>query len=154
ALPVQYADHAAWQRGWLQGEVLARQLDFWRAQLAGVPALMLPTDRPRPPAPSFRGAAPAVGPPPEPSGSLAALSRREGVTLFMTLVAAFQTLLTRYSGQSDFGVGTPTAGRNRAETEGLIGFFVNTLVIRADLSGDPTFRELLARVRRVALGAF
>jgi amino acid adenylation domain-containing protein len=154
ALPVQYADYAAWQRAWLQDEVFDRQLAYWRNQLADLPILAVPTDRPRPAVQSFRGATLTFDLPADLSEALAALSRREGVTLFMTLMAAFQALLTRHSGQRDFGVGTPTAGRTRAETEGLIGFFVNTLVIRADLSGDPTFRELLGRVRRAALGAF
>ena len=153
-LPVQYADFAFWQRQWLQGEQLQSQLAYWRERLAGLSPLELPTDRPRPALQSFRGASLPVllsGPL---SQGLQALSRREGVTLFMTLLAAFQTLLCRYSGQEDVAVGSAIANRNRAETEGLIGFFVNMLVLRSDLSGDPTFRALLQRVREVALGAY
>ena len=154
-LPIQYADFAAWQRGWLQGEVLEEQLAYWRRSLAGAPPVLeLPTDHPRPPVQSYRGAAQPFSLPAGLSASLLELSRREGVTLFMTLLAAFQVLLARYTGQEDVVVGTPVAGRNRAELEGLIGFFLNTLVLRTDLSGDPTFSELLRRVREVALGAY
>jgi amino acid adenylation domain-containing protein len=153
-LPVQYADFAAWQNDWLQGPAFDRHVEYWTGRLKSVPALNLPTDRPR-----LAGESPAVGAtwfdfPPALAASLRDLSRREGVTLFMTMLAAFQTLLARYSGQTDVTVGTPIAGRNRREIEGLIGFFVNSLVLRTDLSGDPTFRELLGRVREVALGAF
>ncbi len=153
-LPVQYADYALWQRGWLQGAVLAAEIEWWRARLAGVPALQLPTDRPRLPVETFRGRQRPAGISAEMTGALHELSRREGVTLFMTLLAAFQTMLLRYSGQTDLAVGSPIANRNRSETEGVIGFFVNTLVLRTDLSCDPTFRKLLARVREVALGAY
>ncbi|RKH39334.1 non-ribosomal peptide synthase/polyketide synthase, partial [Corallococcus sicarius] len=154
-LPVQYADFAHWQRQWLQGPVLEAQLDWWREQLRDMPqALELPTDRPRPAAQSFRGAAVPVRLPVELTQELHAFCRREGVTPFMVLLAAFQVLLHRHSGQEDVGVGSPIAGRTRSETEGLIGFFVNTLVLRARMGGDPTFRELLAQVRRTALGAY
>ena len=154
-LPVQYADFAAWQRDWLQGEVLEKQLDYWRKQLEGAPAVLeLPTDRPRPAVQSSRGAL-MTGELPRPlSAALNELSRAEGVTLFMTLLAAFQTLLHRYSGSDQIVVGTPIAGRQRPELEPLIGFFVNTLVMRGDLSGDPSFRTLLARTRDAALGAY
>jgi amino acid adenylation domain-containing protein len=154
-LKLQYADYAVWQRGRLQGELLEAQLSYWREQLAAAPQLLeLPTDRARPAASSYRGAALRFSLPAELSERLRELARREGVTLYMLLFAAWQTLLTRYTGQEDIVVGSPVAGRTRAETEGLIGFFVNTLVLRTDLSGDPTFRELLGRVREVCLGAY
>jgi len=154
-LSIQYADYAAWQRQWLSGEVLEQELSYWREQLRGAPAVLeLPTDRARPSVQTFRGAAKSFTLNKELSESLKELSRREGVTLFMTLLAAFQVLLWRYTGATDIVVGAPIANRNRAETESLIGFFVNTLVLRTDLSGGPTFRELLQRVREVALGAY
>ncbi|MCP4656609.1 MAG: amino acid adenylation domain-containing protein, partial [bacterium] len=153
-LPVQYADFALWQRRWLTGEVLEKQLAYWRKQLAGLPVLELPTDRPRPAVQSFRGAGEEFRVPAEPAGRLGELSRRQGATLFMTLLAAFQLLLSRSSAQQDLAVGSPIANRNQGETEGLVGFFVNTLVLRADLSGGPTYRQLLARLRDVALGAY
>jgi amino acid adenylation domain-containing protein len=153
-LPIQYADFAVWQRNWLRGDVLKQQLDYWRQQLADVPPLDLPTDRPRPEEQRFHGAHQSIKLPAELSAKLQALGRQEGATLFMTLLAAFQTLLSQYSGQDDIAVGTPIAGRNRSELEGLIGFFVNTLVMRTDLSGDPTFKQLLGRVREVCLGAY
>ncbi|MCP4662520.1 MAG: amino acid adenylation domain-containing protein, partial [bacterium] len=158
-LPVQYADFAVWQRQWLRGEVLERQLAYWREQLAGLPVLDLPTDRPRPAVQSFRGTSEPLRLPAELGRQLRALGREHGTTLFMTLLAAFQALLGRTSGQADLAVGTPIAGRTQAELEGLLGFFVNTLVLRGDLSGDPsvggpTYRELLARVRETALGAY
>ncbi|HEX4959261.1 MAG TPA: amino acid adenylation domain-containing protein, partial [Thermoanaerobaculia bacterium] len=154
-LPVQYADFAVWQRSWLRGEVLEREIAFWRQQLAGLPPLLeLPTDRPRPAMRSFRGAARPMGLPAGLTRQMEALARHEGATLFMVLLAGFQALLARHSGQDDLAVGTPVAGRNRVETEGLIGFFVNTLVLRGDLAGDPTFRELLGRVRETALAAY
>ncbi len=135
-LPVQYADFAVWQRSWLRGEVLEREIAWWRRQLAGLPPLLeLPTDRPRPAVQSFRGAARPVRLPAGLTRQAEALARREGATLFMVLLAAFQALLARYSGQDDLAVGTPVAGRNRLEIEGLIGFFVNTLVLRGDLGG-------------------
>ena len=154
-LPIQYADFAAWQRGWLRGETLEAQLAFWRRQLAGAPALLeMPLDRPRPAVQSFRGAQRAAELPPALSGELRALGRRQGATLFMTLLAAFSTLLGRCAGSEDVLVGTPIANRNRVETEGLIGFFVNTLVLRIGLAGDPTGSELLARVREATLAAY
>jgi len=154
-LPVQYADFAHWQRRWLQGEVLEAQLAYWKRQLADMPAaLELPADHPRPPVQSYRGATHHFVLPADLSDALQALCRSEGVTPFMLLLAAFQTLLQRYTGQEDIAVGAPIANRNRAETESLIGFFVNTLVMRADLSGDPTFSELLRRVREVAIAAY
>jgi non-ribosomal peptide synthetase component F len=154
ALPVQYADYAVWQRRWLQGEELEAQLDYWRRQLAELPPLNLPTDYPRPAVQTFDGRAQHFQLGAGVVQSLARLSRQEGATLFMTGFAAFVTLLHRYTGQDDIAVGTPVANRDRAETENLIGFFVNTLVLRADLAGNPTFRELLRRVRETALGAY
>ncbi|GHO60126.1 hypothetical protein KSB_86010 [Ktedonobacter robiniae] len=153
-LPVQYADYARWQRAWLQEDVLEGQLSYWRQQLEQVPTLDLPTDRVRPMAQSYRGARERVQMPLEVYEGLKVLSQREGVTLFMTLLAGFQVVLQRYTGQSDVSVGTPIANRSRAELEGLIGLFLNTLVLRTDLSGNPSFVELLRRVREVALGAY
>ncbi len=153
-LPVQYADYAAWQRRWLDGETTGRQLAYWRERLRGAPPLLeLPTDRPRPAAPSPEGGFRVFHLPAELADALRALSRREGATLFMTLLAGFQALLARYAGTDDVLVGTPVAGRTRLETEGMIGFFVNTLVLRADLSADPTTRELLAQARERMLEA-
>ncbi|HOR01629.1 MAG TPA: condensation domain-containing protein, partial [Anaerolineae bacterium] len=154
ALPIQYADYACWQRSWLQGEVLDEQLTYWKQQLAGLAPLELPADRPRPAVASFRGGWQSFTLLASLVQGLRELCRQEGATLFMALLAGFQALLGRYSGQDDIAVGSPVANRNRAETEGLIGFFVNTLVLRSDLSGDPSFRELLRRVREVALGAY
>ena len=154
-LPIQYADFAEWQREWLSGAVLDQQIDYWRKHLSGAPpSLELPTDRPRPAVQSFNGARESFNLSRNLSVQLAELSRREDATLFMTLLAAFEVLLYRHTGQSDIVVGTPVANRNRKELEGLIGCFVNTLALRTDLSGDPTFRELLARVRETSLGAF
>jgi amino acid adenylation domain-containing protein len=154
-LPVQYADFAAWQRGRLQGEVLARELAWWHERLAGAPPVLdLPADRPRPARPSGRGGRVAAVLPRATADRLAALARGAGATLFMLLLAAFDILLGRLAGETDLVVGTPLAGRTRAETEGLIGFFVNTLVLRLDLSGEPSFRELLGRAREVALEAY
>jgi hypothetical protein len=153
-LSIQYADFAVWQRQWLQGERLETQLAYWRKQLADLPLLQLPTDRPRPAVQSFRGARQLMAIPEPLYVALQALSQQEGVTLFMTLLAAFQTLLHRYTGQEDIVVGTPIANRNRAEIEGLIGFFVNFLVLRTDFSGNPSFREVLRLVREVSLGAY
>ena len=152
--PIQYADFAAWQRGWLQGEVLENHLAFWRRQLHGVEQLNLPTDRPRPPVPSFRAGVEPFSLAKDVTEALKALTRREGCTLFMTLLAAFQTLLHRYSGQTDIVVGTDLANRTHAEVEHLIGFFINMLAMRTNFSGNPTFRELLARVRRMTLEAY
>ncbi len=151
---VQYADWALWQQRRLTGAVLEEQLGYWTERLAGAPPLLeLPADRPRPPVPAGRGATVSRVLPRGDAEALRALARREGATLFMTLLAAFDVLLARWSGQEDVVVGTPTAGRGRRETEGLIGFFVNTLALRVDVAGDPAFRELLARVREAALGA-
>lgn len=153
-LPIQYADYATWQRTWLQGAELERQLDYWRERLAGAKVLELPTDRPRPTEQLHSGARVSFTLPDELSASLRALSRREGVTLFMTLLAALQTYLHRYTRQDDITIGTDIANRNRRETEGLIGFFINMLVMRADLSGNPKFNALLHQIRQTALGAF
>jgi amino acid adenylation domain-containing protein len=154
-LKIQYADYTVWQRQWLQGEVLEKQLAYWKRQLAGAPPLLqLPTDRPRPDIPNYNGAYESFVLSAELSESLKRLSRDTDVTLFMSLLAVFQLLLARYSGQDRIVVGTPVAGRNRKETEGLIGFFVNTLVMVTDLSGNPTARMLLRRVREAAIGAF
>jgi amino acid adenylation domain-containing protein len=153
-LPIQYADFADWQREWLQGEVLETQLAYWKQQLDNLPLLNLPTERSRPATPTYQGAAQFLEFPKSLSAELEALSQRQGVTPFMTLLAAFQTLLYRYTQQTDIAIGSPIANRNRSEIEGLIGFFVNNLVLRTDLSGNPKFVELLDRVREVALGAY
>jgi len=154
-LGVQYADYAAWQRENLRGEALERQLSYWRERLAGAPELLeLPTDHPRPAVQTFRGAHEQIELPGELLERLQALGRSEGATLYMTLLGAFQVLLSKYSGSDDIVVGSPIAGRTRKEVEALIGFFVNTLVLRTDLSGDPSFREVLRRVREATLGAY
>ncbi len=154
-LPAQYADFAAWQRRWLSGEVLDGQLGYWSQRLAAMPPLLeMPTDRPRPAVRTFRGANQELSLPSELASRLVAFSRQRDVTLFMTLLATFQTLLMRHSGQTDIVVGTGIANRNRAEIEDLIGFFVNTLLMRGDLSGRPSFLTLLDRVREAALGAY
>jgi aspartate racemase len=154
-LPIQYADFTVWQRDWFQGDVIKSQIDYWRQQLSGeLSVLQLPTDYPRPPVKTSQGSHQSLELPQDLTKALKALSQQEGVTLFMTLLATFQTLLSRYSAQSDIVVGTPIANRNQVETERLIGFFVNTLVLRTDLSGNPSFRELLGRVRKVALEAY
>ena len=154
-LPIQYADYAVWQQRWLQGPTLEEQLSYWRKQLAGIPsALELPADRPRPAEQSYRGASTSFSLPESITQELRRLARNEDVTLFMLLSAAFKLLLHRYTNQTDIVIGTPIANRKRPELEGLIGFFVNTLVLRTDLSGDPTFHELLAREREVCLGAY
>jgi amino acid adenylation domain-containing protein len=153
-LPIQYADFAEWQREWLQGEVLETQLRYWCHQLDGISVLNLPTDRLRPAIPTYKGAKQFIQLPPELNRALETLSHQEGVTLFMTLLAAFQTLLYRYTQQKDIAIGSPIANRSRSELEGLIGFFVNTLVLRTDFSGNPTFQELLNRVRQVTLSAY
>ncbi|MCP4662604.1 MAG: AMP-binding protein, partial [bacterium] len=151
-LPIQYADFAHWQRQWLRGEVMDRQLRYWKQQLAGAPPLLeLPCDRPRPAVQSFRGSWLPVAIPRDLSAALTALSRRVEMTLFMTLLAAFKALLHRTTDQEDIVVGSPIAGRNRKEIEGLIGFFVNTLALRTQLDRDASFRELLAGVRLVAM---
>ena len=153
-LPIQYADYALWQRRWLSGEALDEQLGYWKEQLAGLTVLELPTDHPRPAVQTHRGARRSLALSESLTQALKDLSRQEGTTLFMVFLGALQVLLSRYSGQEDIAIGTPIAGRTRAETEELIGFFVNTLVMRTDLSGDPSFREALSRVREVALGAY
>ncbi|BAY23182.1 amino acid adenylation domain-containing protein [Calothrix sp. NIES-2100] len=153
-LPLQYADFAHWQREWLQKEVLQTQLAYWQQQLNGISGLHLPTDKPRAAIQSYQGATQFLELPKKLTDALEKLSQQEGVTLFMTLLAAFQTLLYRYTHQEDIAVGSPIANRNRSEIEGLIGFFVNSLVLRANLSENPTFRELLGRVREVTLGAY
>ncbi len=153
-LPVQYADFAVWQRGWLTGPVLDAQVAYWRGALADVPPLELPLDHPRPAVQGHAGAEVSLVLPAALAEAVRALGRREGATLFMTTMAALQLALSRFSGQEDFAVGSPIAGRSRGETEGLIGCFLNNLVVRADLRGDPTFRELLGRVREATLGAY
>lgn len=153
-LPLQYADFAHWQREWLQGEVLQTQLAYWREQLNDISILHLPTDKPRPAIQSYQGATQFLELPLKLIDALEKLSQQESATLFMTLLAAFQTLLYRYTHQEDIAVGLPIANRNRSEIEGIIGFFVNSLVLRSNLSGNPTFRELLGRVREVTLGAY
>ncbi|WP_411122645.1 amino acid adenylation domain-containing protein [Streptomyces sp. x-19] len=153
-LPLQYGDIASWQRDRMAAGALADQLDHWRHRLADVPPLGLPADRPRPPVRSGAGDVVSFRLPAELHTGLVALGQREGATLFMTLLAGFQAVLARYTGRHDIAVGTPIAGRNRAELESLIGFFVNTLVLRTDLSGDPAFTELLARSRDTALTAY
>ncbi|MBW4600905.1 MAG: amino acid adenylation domain-containing protein [Calothrix sp. FI2-JRJ7] len=153
-LPLQYADFAEWQREWLTGEVLENQLTYWRHQLNGITMLPLPTDKRRPNIQAYRGATQLLELPLSLVDALEKISQLEGATLYMILLAAFQTLLYRYTYSDDITVGSPIANRNRSEIEGLIGFFVNTLVLRTDFSGNPTFRELLARVREVTLGAY
>jgi amino acid adenylation domain-containing protein len=154
-LPIQYSDFARWQKDWLQGDVLNQHLDYWKKQLAGIPpTLDLLTDRPRPVLMSYRGARRTFTVRKETSEALKSFGKAEGLTLFMNLLAAWLTLLSRYSGQEDIVVGTPMANRNQPECEGLIGFFVDMLVLRGDLSGDPTFRTLMGRVRETALGAY
>lgn len=154
-LPVQYADFASWQRAWLEGEVLTRQLAYWREQLRGMPATLdLPTDHPVTIEQSFQGATRWLHLSPQLTAALRELSRHESVTLFMTLLAALNILLARTTGRTDIVVGTDVANRTRREVESLIGFFVNQLVIRTDLSGHPTFRQVLQRVRDAALGAY
>jgi hypothetical protein len=154
-LPVQYADFAVWQRGWLQGEALETLTAYWTGRLAGAPPLLeLPEAKPRPPVQSFRGSQRFRGVGGDIAREVHALARRESASLFMVLLAAFQALLHARTGATDLVIGTDVANRNRSETEGLIGFFINQLALRADLSGNPTFRELLARVREVSLGAY
>ncbi|MFN2168777.1 MAG: condensation domain-containing protein, partial [Anaerolineae bacterium] len=153
-LPIQYADYALWQRTWLQGPALDKLLAYWKRQLTDLPVLQLPTDRPRPAFETYRGAHLQVSVPASLKVAAERLARQEGVTLYMVLLAAFKALLARYAGQQDIVVGTYIAGRNRAEIEPLIGFFINTLVLRTDLGGNPSFRQLLARVRRTTLDAY
>jgi hypothetical protein len=154
-LPVQYADYAVWQRNWLQGEVMQQQVSYWRQQLTGAPpVLLLPTDRPRPEKPTFRGAIHHFLLPASLAGAIRTLSRQQGGTGFMTMLAAFQTLILHYTKQPDIVLGTDLANRTTLQTEALIGFFVNLIALRTNLSGNPTFVELLGRVREVALGAY
>jgi amino acid adenylation domain-containing protein len=152
--PIQYADFAHWQRQWLQEKTISEHMAYWKKQLSGdLPVVQLPADRPRPAVQTFRGAMQTFAVSRRLAAELKMLSQREGVSLFITLLAAFNTLLYRYSGQEDMLVGSATAGRNRAETEKLIGFFLNTVVLRTDVSGNPSFLELLQRVRQVTLEA-
>ncbi|MBD2076663.1 amino acid adenylation domain-containing protein [Phormidium sp. FACHB-592] len=153
-LPIQYTDFADWQHRWLQGEVLEKQLAYWRKQLQALPVLQLPSDRPRPAVQTYRGATYPLQISATLTQALETLSQQSGASLFMTLLAAFQTLLYRYTEQTDIAIGCPIANRHRSELEGLIGFFVNSLVLRSNLSGQPTFRTLLERVRNVALEAY
>jgi hypothetical protein len=154
-LAVQYAAYAAWQRQWLQGETLQKQLNYWKEQLGGeLPVLELPSDRPRPAVQSFNGAREWLTLPEQLTAGLLTLSQREGVTLFITLLTIFKVLLYRYTGEEDVIVGSPIANRPQTETESTIGFFLNNLALRSDLSGDPSFREALACVRRTALDAY
>ncbi|HEY6249701.1 MAG TPA: condensation domain-containing protein, partial [Candidatus Angelobacter sp.] len=153
-LGIQYPDYAAWQREWLSGERLQKQGEYWREQLVGMEVLELPTDRVRPEVVSQRGELVRFELGEELSEDLRGISRREGVTMFMTLLAAFQVLLGLWTGQEDIVVGTDVANRSRPETQGLIGFFVNQLVLRTDLRGGPSFREVLRRVREMTLGAY
>ncbi|WP_451691152.1 amino acid adenylation domain-containing protein [Streptomyces sparsogenes] len=154
-LPVQYADYAEWQRRWLDGEARARQVEYWTEQLAGVdPTLSLPADRDRPPAKTYHGSSESFSCPSELLGALREIGGRHDATLYMTLLAAYAVVLHGYTRRTDLAVGTVVAGRGRLEVEQLIGFFANTLVMRADLSGDPAFPELLARVKKTALEAY
>ena len=153
-LPIQYGDFAEWERKWLSGPASQSQMEYWKQQLADIPVLRLPADRPRPHVSSFAGAGRDFEVPASTYSSLVTLAQQERVTLFMVTLATFQTLLRRYTGQEDVVIGTPVANRNQAGVEGLIGLFVNSLVLRTDLSGDPPFRDLLARVRKVALDAY
>jgi len=152
-LPVQYADYAAWQRAWPE-ELLAGRLSYWTAQLAGLAALELPTDRPRPPVQTFRGASVPLAVPPAVAAPLRALARQHDVTLFMLLLAAWQTLLHRITGQDDVVVGSPVANREQPELRGLVGFFVNLLPLRAGFASEPSFAELLGQVRDMALEGY
>jgi acyl carrier protein len=154
-IPFQYADFAYWQRKWLQGKVLENQLTYWKQKLEGAPSVLrLPTDHTRPPTQTYLGANEILKLPDSLTHALKLFSQTEGVTVFVAALAAFKTLIYRYTGQTDIVIGTPIAGRNRSELEELIGFFVNNLPLRTDLSGNPTFRELMHRVRNVALQAF
>jgi non-ribosomal peptide synthetase component F len=154
-LKVQYVDFTSWQRQALKEDSMAEHLSYWKQQLAGAPPLLeLPTDRPRPSIQTYRGARHAIELTKPTIEALAILGRGEGCTLFMVLLAAFNALLTRYTRREDIIVGSPIANRSRAEFEPLIGYFLNTLVFRANLSSDPTFRQLLGRVRELALAAY
>ena len=151
---ISYADYASWQRRWLQGSEFDRQISFWRRQLANLPVLEIPTDRPRPRLPSLNGGLCRAPMPARLVADLERLGRREGATLFMTMFSAFATLLNRITGQEDIPIGVPVANRTQSSVEDLVGTFVNTLVLRAELSGDPSFRDLLHRVRATALDGF
>jgi amino acid adenylation domain-containing protein len=153
-LPIQYADYALWQRDWLAGDLMQRQLDYWKRQLEGAPFLQLPADHPRPPVQTYRGTTYEFLVPGDIYNALKELSQREGVTLFMTLLAAFEVLLYRYTGQEDLVIGVPVSSRHRTEVTPLIGFFVNTLVMRGRIEGEKTFLALLADVRATALEAY
>lgn len=153
-LEINYLDYAMWQRHWLMGNVLEKQLNYWKEQLKDLPTLQLPIDTNRPAVPSYRGESLSLDLPAGLTKALKALSSEAGVTLFMTLLGAFQTLLHRYSGQDDIPLGSPVAGRTRSEVEGIIGLFVNTLVLRGDLSGNPTFRTLMKRIYQMCIGGF
>src|SRR5579864_7603526 len=154
-MPFQYADYTLWQVQWLPGEVFVRQIEYWKKQLAGMPEVLeLPTDKPRPAIPQHRGSTEAVTIDREYWEKLKLFGRQEGASVFMTVLAVYQVLLSRYSGQTDFGVGTPITNRRHMRMEGMVGFCVNTLIMRADLRGEPTFREVLRRVRKATLEAF
>ncbi|HEY6348299.1 MAG TPA: amino acid adenylation domain-containing protein, partial [Candidatus Angelobacter sp.] len=154
-MPVQYADYTLWQAQWLKGEVFVRQMEYWKNRLAGMPEVLdLPTDKPRPATTQHRGSTEARAIEPELWEKMKQLSRQEGASPFMTLLAIYEVLLLRYTGQADFGVGTAIANRNHVRAEGVIGFCLNTLILRADLEGEPTFRKLLERVRKTALEAY
>ena len=154
-LPIQYADFAVWQRNWLQGEVLSQQVSYWKSRLEGAPPLLaLPTDRPRPATSAYRGSAYRALLPPALSAAVRTLGRQRGASTFMVLLAAFECMILHFTGNPDLVLGTDLANRTNHQTEDLIGFFVNLLVLRTDLSGDPTFEDLLGRVREVALEAY
>ncbi|MEZ4692105.1 MAG: amino acid adenylation domain-containing protein [Ignavibacteria bacterium] len=153
-LPIQYADFSMWQRNYLQGEVLEKKLGYWKDKLKDSEPLQLPVDFERPPVQSTRGAITSFSIDKELSGSLNAISQKNGVTMFMTLLSAFNVLLYRYSGQENFTIGSPIAGRQQEETEALIGFFINTLALRSEVTGQETFNELLQKVKTSTLGAY
>jgi non-ribosomal peptide synthetase component F len=154
-LPLQYADYAAWQRQWLQGEILENQIKFWRQQLQGAPpVLKLPADRERPQVQSFRGGHEEFAMAKDLADALNTLGRQEGVTLFMTMLAAFNAMLARDTGEDQIVIGTDVANRPTLECERMIGFFINLLPLRTDLSGNPSFRDLLARVRETTLASY
>src|SRR5437588_445282 len=154
-MPLQYAEYTLWQLQWLEGEVFVRQMEYWKNQLAGMPEFLeLPTDKPRPAIPQHRGSAEAATIPREYWEKMKLFARQEGASVFMTVLAIYQMLLSRYTGQAGFGVGTPITNRRHVRMEGMIGFCVNTLIMRADLGGAPNFRETLSRVRKATLEAF
>ncbi|NEP33691.1 amino acid adenylation domain-containing protein [Moorena sp. SIO3B2] len=154
SLPIQYADFAVWQRNYLQAQTLETQLSYWKQKLQNLPQLQLPKDHPRPPVQTFNGAGIPINIPAALTSKVKQLTQNQGTTLFMTLLAVFKVLLSRYSGQEGIAVGSPIANRNRSEIEGLIGFFVNSLVMYTDLGGDPSFTEVLNRVKQTALEAY